>query len=162
MGPAPPWAKDPGCPPVLPLSAGWASACFAAFDALADPARNDRNERIDRDSRAPFPGAVAQALRMLGDDAFRRAAELVRSARAAGKAAVADADPGLRERRRLLRDLQRRYPEGVSAIRAACGGQVRHEGDKVIIVSVYTHLIIITAGELRCFENPFDGADPAN
>jgi len=159
-----PFAESAGPDPVLPLSAPWAAACFAAFNALEDPADPARNAPAP--DRVRLPGAVAQALRMLGDDAFRQAAELARSARSAGKAypcAGAVADAGHRERRRsLLRDLQRRYPEGVSAIRAACGGQGRQDGEKIIIVSVFTHLIIITAGELRCFENPFDGADPAN
>lgn len=138
--------EAPGIP-VLPLSAGAAATCLAAFAALEDPSPQDRPPRRDR-----LPGPVAQAVRMLDDPEFRETAALSRSQRAGRKA-----DPGSADRRRtLLRKLRGRYPEGVEAIRAAYGPRRNPEGQQFIIVSVYTHLIIITSGELQCLENPFD------
>ena len=148
-GPSPP-SGDSGSP-ALPLSARAAKTCDAAFAALGSPGRSGAPP-----PRGRLPRVVAQTLRMLCDGEFHETAQLVRSHRAGG-----EAGPGLRDRRRaLLGNLQRRHPEAVAAIRAAHGPRRPLERENFIIVSVYTHLIIITSGELRCLENLFDEGDP--
>lgn len=127
---------------MLPLSARGASACLAACASLgADLAPGWRASA----PRVRLPAGLAQALRLLDDLGFRRAALHLRALR--GRGAGAGELAALR--RRALLELRDRHPEGPAAGRLA--GK-----DRTIIVSVYTTMVVMTVGGVGAGESPFE------